>query len=382
LSDGIDVWIDGAAEALPLFGLTGVERMERTLQRLGVPPERVELSGDRVPAGARFRDRLADAQGPVLALDGAALTDPRLVDVLRRAEPPLIARDAEGAALLLDPADAPRVPPEAPDLPAVADDLLAAGAPRLTQDRFDGFVAGLRRELPFYVRRATGKAQARALERWLFFANYKGSTDVFTRWVLPPLVWPITRWCAARRVQPSTVTWGSVLLVLAATWFFATGAFAAGLLCGWVFAVLDSVDGKLARVTLTDSRFGKILDHGLDIVHPPFWWLAWAWGLAGAGADPLVWVAGWAMVGLYIADRVALGVAKARFGRGLHAMSRLDARVRGIISRRNINLAILTVGLVLGEPVAAFYVVVVWQGATLVWHAARAVVLEPVHRPA
>ena len=39
---------------------------------------------------------------------------------------------------------------------------------------------------------------------------------------------------------------------------------------------LDTVDGKLARVTLTSSPFGNVLDHSLDLIHPPFWY--WAWG--------------------------------------------------------------------------------------------------------
>ena len=44
-------------------------------------------------------------------------------------------------------------------------------------------------------------------------------------------------------------------------------------------SVLDSVDGKLARLTFTDSRLGNFLDHGLDIVHPPIWYVAWAYGI-------------------------------------------------------------------------------------------------------
>ena len=50
-------------------------------------------------------------------------------------------------------------------------------------------------------------------------------------------------------------------------------------------SVLDSVDGKLARLTFTDSRIGNRLDHGLDMVHPPFWYLAWAYGIGGGSLD-------------------------------------------------------------------------------------------------
>ena len=38
---------------------------------------------------------------------------------------------------------------------------------------------------------------------------------------------------------------------------------------GWLMTFMDTVDGKLARVTVTSSRFGDVLDHGLDIIHPP-----------------------------------------------------------------------------------------------------------------
>jgi phosphatidylglycerophosphate synthase len=42
-----------------------------------------------------------------------------------------------------------------------------------------------------------------------------------------------------------------------------------GLVLGRLMTFLDTVDGKLARVTVTSSRFGDVLDHGLDIIHPP-----------------------------------------------------------------------------------------------------------------
>ena len=50
---------------------------------------------------------------------------------------------------------------------------------------------------------------------------------------------------------------------------------------------LDTVDGKLARVTVTSSRVGHVLDHGVDLIHPPLWYIAWGLGLATfAPGDP------------------------------------------------------------------------------------------------
>ncbi len=51
---------------------------------------------------------------------------------------------------------------------------------------------------------------------------------------------------------------------------------------GWLMTFLDTVDGKLARVTVTSSRLGDVLDHGLDIIHPPLWYIAWGVGLTTA----------------------------------------------------------------------------------------------------
>ena len=97
------------------------------------------------------------------------------------------------------------------------------------------------------------------------------------------------------------------------------GRWLAGFCCAYAMSVLDSVDGKVARLTFTDSKIGNVLDHGLDQVHPPFWYFAWAWGLgARTLADPLYAAAVWLIV-FYVADRLVLAVAKRRIGFALHA---------------------------------------------------------------
>ena len=61
-------------------------------------------------------------------------------------------------------------------------------------------------------------------------------------------------------VHPNWVTGVSILLTLAVIPLCATGHFLAGFLCAYGMSVLDSVDGKLARLTFTDSKLGNILD--------------------------------------------------------------------------------------------------------------------------
>ena len=73
-----------------------------------------------------------------------------------------------------------------------------------------------------------------------------------------------------------------LLLVILAGVLFAYGQYGWGLLAGWLMTFLDTVDGKLARVTVTSSRFGHYFDHIIDIVHPPIWYILWGLGLGTA----------------------------------------------------------------------------------------------------
>jgi phosphatidylglycerophosphate synthase len=280
--------------------------------------------------------------------------------------------DTRAIALLLESSQANAIPPDAPSLAAVTDALLASGAiARLDEQLFPAYMDKLRRSLPYWIYRVDDSAARRALERKMFWDNYKGSTDLLTAYVYPPLVWPIVRLCARWHIHPNVITVLSIILAFAAVPLFAGAHWVSGFICAYVMSVLDSVDGKLARLTLTDSNIGNVLDHGLDQVHPPFWYFAWAWGLgARSSEEPLYQAAIWLIV-FYFADRIVLGIGKRRLGHALHAAGPLDERVRSIIARRNITMTIMAVALLMSAGVAGFYIVTIWQGLTFAWHTWR-----------
>jgi phosphatidylglycerophosphate synthase len=384
------LWIDttAAARTPQLFGIAPIERIKRSVGKLADGTQ-VVLSGadaaatrwpgalthaDTAPLGTRLRRALA--KGPVVAVDGGNAIDPRLIRFLLRRQGSCVAERGEGAqravVLVLDTTLADAIPPQAPDLRAVADALLAAGriAP-VDEAEFPAYVDKLRRSLPYWIYAVDSTATRRRLERQMFWDNYKGSTDLLTRWVYPPLVWQLVRLCTRWRIHPNTVTVVSIVLTFLAVPLFARGDFLAGFLCAYGMSVLDSVDGKIARVTLTDSAIGNVMDHGLDIVHPPFWYFAWAWGLgAHTSADPLYQAAVWLIV-FYVADRLVLGVAKRRLRFALHAATPLDGRVRSFIARRNITMTIMALALLVGAGPAGLYIVTAWQGLTFAWHGVR-----------
>lgn len=371
------IWIDAAPPeaAARIFGLSLIERIERLTRR--IPSAEVTVDRGPGPAGGRLKAFAEATAEPVLAIDGAAVFDSRLLPFLAALDGSVAVIGGEGerrAAAIRLAADADRasIPEEPVTVADIAASVVEAGAARYLQPtEFPTFVAGLRRDLPYHLERLPDAPARREYERFLFWSNYKGSTDFLTRWVFPPVVWPLTRLATAVRLHPNWITVVGIILALGAVPLFMAGWIWTSIVMCWVMAVLDSVDGKVARVTMTESPIGNILDHGLDIVHPPLWYLGWAWWLAGGGFHgPALAAALW-LCGFYVADRLVLAIPKALWGRGLHAMERIDSLVRTVISRRNVNLLVFTLGLAAGFPAAAFYAITAWAGATLAWHAGR-----------
>ena len=140
--------------------------------------------------------------------------------------------------------------------------------------------------------------------------------------------------------------------------------------------VLDTVDGKLARCTITASKWGEAFDHGIDLVHPPFWWWAWAVGLGPYGrplSPPVFWWTLGVIVGGYVVQRLIEGAFIALFRIHIHVWRRFDSRFRLVTARRNPNMVILLAFLIAGRPDWGLIAVAAWTLASLLVHAVQLV---------
>ena len=253
-------------------------------------------------------------------------------------------------------------------------ELAAAGlAVRGPEELASSYNHALRKRAVPYLMSLTDHVPL-AVERRMFKASYKGVTDFVTKWLWPwPAFWA-TRWCAARGISPNIVTAVSLVLVLAAMWLFWRGDFGLGLVAAWLMTFLDTVDGKLARVTLTSSRIGNVFDHGIDLVHPPFWYAAWYFGLTLGGTPTqnlLLAGALWTAVIGYVVGRLQEGFFLWRYRVEMHAWRPVDSTFRLFTARRNPNLALMTVGAVAGRPDLGLVAVAVWTVLSLLFHFLR-----------
>ncbi len=347
-----------------VFGLTLAERLARSAVAAGVPVARELRAAASAPVPARER---------VLLVRADCVLDERLLPALAQtpntllaSQPPGSARAGRALAACVPAARAGELRAWLSGSRELAPDGLGIRTPA---QLVPAYTAALRKTQPPYAIDASDPAlpfDPRRIEEHLFRASYKGLTDLVTKWLWPAPALALVRRLAQWHVRPNAVTALSWLVTLAATWLFYRGAFGPGLVCAWLMTFLDTVDGKLARCTLTSSPIGNVLDHGLDLVHPPFWWLAYGLGL-GAGHEVAM---GIALAG-YFLGRLEEGVFLLLYGIEIHTWRPLDGVFRTVTARRNPNLFLMSIGVLGGRPDLGLEMVALWTAVSLAFHCVR-----------
>jgi phosphatidylglycerophosphate synthase len=367
-------WIIGNENTpeVQVWALSTTERHRRLLARAGCKTIRT-LDTNEDPG---------DPQTPgVMIVRSDAIIDERLVEGLSAARNTiLVASRAQNAgwggavAAHVDSAHAAealrtlrRAAEREPSATPEADEPTPAAGIRLAApgDLAPAYSARLRKFDPPYIYPARDES-IRKVEDRIFQSSYKGVTDLITKWLWPRPAAAVVRVLARAEVRPNTVTAVSWLLAVATGVLFWKGWFALGLACGWLMTFLDTVDGKLARVTLTSSPFGHIFDHALDLIHPPLWYLAWSLGVSGAiDSATIVVIAG------YLLGRGLEGGFILAFGIETHCWRPIDSLFRTITARRNPNLLLLSVGTLGGRPDLGLVMVAIWTVVSLGFHIER-----------
>ncbi|WP_293897856.1 CDP-alcohol phosphatidyltransferase family protein [Phenylobacterium sp.] len=333
-----------------IWGMSARERLRRTFTR----------------AGLAVADAAPGSGGVVLALGGWVYDEALLATLAQRPDAVLLTEEGQAVAAHV-PAG------RATDVAAALERGVDPGGLQPLALAELAYNSALRKREPPVLVRLTPQ-NVRAVEARTFAGSYKGVTDLVTKYWWPAPARIVTRWCAVAGLRPNHVTFLGFLLVLAATWLFWNSQFGWGLVCAWIMTFLDTVDGKLARVTLTSSKLGNVFDHGIDLIHPPFWWLAWHVGCEQLGLRPPHAEIALAVILVgYVLQRIEEGIFMRLFGFHVHSWRPFDSFFRLITARRNPNLLILTPAWVLGRPDLGIYLVAIWTGVCLVVHGAQLV---------
>lgn len=323
--------------------------------------ETVDLHGacDKSLFGLRVAERLKRQRGtfdgPVLVADrSVVLSDPAVAWLLDNPGTLLTTPSGRPAAVAVDPAD----------LETGRSALAGSGSlPTVNPAAMpDMFVRKLRRRDKLLVRSVEEQGVA-GIERELFGNVYKGITDVVTKYAWPEPAYWTTKLLSRLSVPPNAVTLVGIAAMLAAAWLWLEGEILSGLLFAWLMTFLDTVDGKLARVTVTSSPVGNWLDHATDIIHPPIWWACLAIGIGELHPQSAtLLLEGCALlIAAYVVGRLIETAFKKTIGYNAYLWRPFDSAFRLVIARRNTILLIISVGLAAGALVGAYMVAVAWS---------------------
>jgi phosphatidylglycerophosphate synthase len=399
---------DAPDALVELFGISMLERLLRTAQRLGfreaviLSKTPAEISAHLAePSWARARVVLnfrTHDVGPILINEvatGAERTllvsagfyyDARLLQTLA---------GREATTLLIDSAPPPESIPlwrnEGVDFRsaallhrdwfsqrqsnvAVFDELSSDAATKRIQV-WDAasqptYVAALRRNVRPVFFPAPAPELMRLAEKFPRDVAQNGVLDAPGFFDSPIEDWIVKKLCRTA-IRPNHVTFATMVIGLAVTALFASGRLWWGVALAYVIEVLDGVDGKLARTKVETTPAGE-WEHEIDYTIELSWWTGLAFHFRATGLTNAYW-----LLALYVVsdlvDRLAKRAVKKKIGRNLDDVSNFDRFVRCIGARRNINIWILIAALALRDPGNGFVLICWWMAVLAIVHLVRAV---------
>ena len=394
-------WIDATRPAAcwQLWGMSLVERQLRQLALRGTARVHVAVGGNgapgiradfvsrydldirfhRVSGVAGLGPSLEAVESPLLLLEGDGVYDDRVLDHLLAAGP---GNSVTGGGLCAAWADSGLAAELARGLPAeggVPGTALWKAVSEQTRvtdaAELDSYVPELRLTMAPVMVRLERPAQLREVERLMYRRTFKGVIDIVaSRGYYHPVRW-ITRLLAPTAVSPNSVTVLSIAAIWLAVPCFALGIPGAGTALAWAGVIADSVDGKLARLTLNLSDRMGAVEHFSAVPALGLWLAAFGGWVSGwellTASGPAV--ATWVLLACFALDKGVSGGFRRLTGREIFDYRRGDALFHPFAARRNILLLMMTLGVAADAAAAALAAMSAWMAATFLFHALRAI---------
>ncbi|MFT7695148.1 MAG: phosphatidylglycerophosphate synthase [Candidatus Latescibacterota bacterium] len=359
-----------------LWGMSLVERNVRLVERLGaerihlfVRPENQQQVAQRrfpglcepvihsvttSPIGS-MRELVQQAQGPVLLLEGLVVYDRRLISALWQHPAPSILCDQDSSGALL-------VDPESGALlnggewgQLVQNFLREESVFQLAPEELETHIASLRKFVQPKLIRVEDKVSLQRADDFLRDMAGKGINDLVAEFLHPPIEFFLTKAVARTRITPNQVSYFNALLNIVAIPLIAFGWLWIGIACNLLRGVMDGVDGKLARLTLRESKGGDRIDHVVDRLYLPLFFLALGWHLGGGNWLSTPAIVSYVLQGFYWANRLLASWFANLFGASSGDFRPIDRLVRRIWPKRNICVWLLLISMVFDSPLLGLY---------------------------
>lgn len=371
-------------------GLSLLDRHLKELHKLGLrhctiisqvqpTPERSQISTPRDMTIQTSRCSLEqlphhlqtqfDPSDDIIFIHGNWLIDPRLLAALIQSPQPQILQAPETLPETLPVAA--RLSPQSRHLWASSGrDALSQVSAELKPETLNTYLSSHRGHKPIYLEAVTSETTAHRATKTIIEAAQKLSLDLPALLLHPIFENRLVKWLCNTPITPNHITLFTAFLGAIIAIFFLNGWLRLGIILAYSVAILDGVDGKLARTTLRTSKLGEI-EHVLDFFVEHAWYLALTlYFVANTGTSSIWWIGGGLMVADLL-DKLLYMFSRMILGKQLDEMGPFDLKFRLIGGRRNIYLWILIVGFWSGWALPAFAISCVWSLCTAAIHSVR-----------
>ncbi len=334
----------------------------------------VQIEGDEVTTLSKI---LEEDSNPFIVLQGNAILDSRIIIALKEkvtADKPVQVSSGENSPFAFSIKNDQLSSTTSHSIQELISDL-----PRevIKTSEMDSYIGSMRRRQEPFLFKIDSESEIEKASKIAFTAIYKGATDFITKYAWPLPTRLMVHWLSPTNITPNQITYVSMILSFGAIPFFFMGWFWPAWFMGTVMSFLDTLDGKLARLTLRTSETGHWLDNASDTIYLWLWYAGIGWYFSEdlLNFSYINTIAAWSLVGLFTIDKIVTGLFKKLFGAQLHDFAPIDWHARIYIARRNPFLVVLLIGLVINQPVFSLHAMAIWQTATCVFHMIRFIYL-------
>ncbi len=216
----------------------------------------------------------------------------------------------------------------------------------------------------------------RQIENDMYEMTFKGAMDFIASYGYKIPVRGLVRLLAPTRITPNIITVLSIACSILAVPFFAVGQLGLGIALGFLFIIFDSLDGKLARLTVHRTPAAGHWDRKTSTPAVAMWSLAWGWHFSEGRIESIPFYVGLAIFMLTIVDKWTRMAFRALTGKSILDYAYADRIFHLVASKRTTNLFILTLGVAMASwnpeaPEMAFQFILVWLLITWAWHVLR-----------
>lgn len=392
------VWIDATntLAGTKLWGMTIVERQIREFSLRGFKSFRVFVKKDdlcrlgeirsdftkifsvridwiKVSETQDFWMAVGGANKPLILVAGDTIYDERVISFVLHEGPGVIISSADRSICYVTASDCETI-----SISSVNNwKTLSLKIPFLIviqPEDLDQYIPSLRLKMPAFIINLVEGESVRDVENHMFRRTFKGAIDVVARYGYYHLVRWLTRLLVGTSITPNTYTVFSILCVWGASPLLATGWTGTGLFVAWLGVILDSVDGKLARLRLHLSDTMGGFEHIAAAPGLALWFVAIGWYLNDGNL--LSWSSETVIVHLlllsFVLDKICSGLFKYFIGRELFDYERFDTLFHLFAARRNIALLIFSIGFICDYLALSFELFGMWMVVTFLVHFFRA----------